>query len=168
MISLQYLEIVAPDTLCPLDTITEAGLLAIAAYLGSTRLIDNLLLRQQPPIITIDGPAGAGKSTVTRRLAEALNLLYLDTGAMYRAITWLAMQAEIPLNNQGAVAELASQARLELIPVAGGMTHVTVNGEDVTVAIRTPEVTANVSQVAAQPTVRRFLVQQQQIGRAHV
>ena len=80
---------------------------------------------------------------------------------MYRAITWLAMQAEIPLNNQGAVAELASQARLELIPVAGGMTRVIVNGEDVTAAIRTPAVTANVSQVAAQPAVRRFLVQQQ-------
>ena len=161
VIAVQYLEIVAPDTLCPLEFITEAGLLAIAAYLDSTRLIDNLLLHQKPPIVTIDGPAGAGKSTVTRRLAEALNLLYLDTGAMYRAVTWLVMQAGIPLDDEGEVAELASQARLEVIPVADGLTRVTVNGEDVTAAIRTPAVTANVSQVAAQPAVRRFLVQQQ-------
>jgi pantoate ligase/cytidylate kinase len=161
-IAVQYVELVHPDTLAPLQTIEESGLLAIAAHLGSTRLIDNLILRQQPPIVTIDGPAGAGKSTVTRRIAGALNLLYLDTGAMYRAVTWLAMQSGIPLDDEGAIAELVSQATLELIPPAdGGITRVTINGEDVTAAIRTPEVTANVSQVAAQAAVRRLLVQQQ-------
>lgn len=162
-IAVQYLELVHPDSLAPLEIVGEVGLLAIAAHLGSTRLIDNLILRQRQPIITIDGPAGAGKSTVTRRIANALNLLYLDTGAMYRAVTWLAMQAGITLDDKGAVAELASQAALKLIPPAdGGIPRITINGEDVTAAIRTPEVTANVSQVAAQAAVRRLLVQQQQ------
>jgi pantoate ligase/cytidylate kinase len=161
-LALQYIELVHPHTLIPLETIEELGLLAIAVHLGSTRLIDNTILRQRQPIVTIDGPAGAGKSTVTRRIARQLNLFYLDTGAMYRAITWLALQSGIPLEDEGAVAELASQATLELIPPTDGrITRIAINGEDVTAAIRTPQVTANVSQVAAQSAVRRLLVQQQ-------
>lgn len=161
-VQVQYVELVHPQTLTPLEEVTEAGLLGIAAYIGSTRLIDSILLRQRAPIVAIDGPAGAGKSTVTRRVAKALNLLYLDTGAMYRAVTWLVMQAGIPLDDEGAIAELVSRAQVELLPESEtGLTSVRINGEDVTEAIRTPQVTANVSQIAAQAAVRRALVKQQ-------
>ncbi len=163
-IKVQYVELVDPKTLTSLERIEEAGLLAIAVYLGSTRLIDNMILRNRKPIIAIDGPAGAGKSTVTRRVAQALDLLYLDTGAMYRAITWLVMQAGIAIGDEGAIAELISDITLELIAAPfPHPTQVIINGEEVTEAIRTAAVTANVSQIAAQAAVREVLVEQQQL-----
>jgi pantoate ligase/cytidylate kinase len=157
----QYVELVDPQTLTPLSEIKAAGLLAIACYLGSTRLIDNIILCHRKPIIAIDGPAGAGKSTVTKRVAEALGLLYLDTGAMYRAITWLVMKWGIDVEDQAAIAELVATAHLEL-----NANQVTINDEDVTQAIRTPEVTAKVSIIAAQGAVRKKMVKlQQQYGK---
>jgi pantoate ligase/cytidylate kinase len=167
-IKVQYVELVHPDTLQALTIIEDTGLLAIACYLGKTRLIDNILLRQRQPIIAIDGPAGAGKSTVTRRVAEALDLLYLDTGAMYRAVTWLVMQSEIEIEDHGAIAELVSQAKIELIPPSSPQAtlKVLINREDVTQAIRTPQVTAKVSAVAAQAAVRQALVNlQRKLGK---
>ena len=164
-IKLQYVELVHPQTLMPLTRVEELGMLAIACYLGSTRLIDNLILQQRQPIIAIDGPAGAGKSTVTRRVAKALGLLYLDTGAMYRAVTWLVMDAGIALEEEGAIAELISQATIELIPCGTSqkaLMGVKINGKDISEAIRTPEVTAQVSKIAAQPAVRQALVKLQQ------
>jgi pantoate ligase / CMP/dCMP kinase len=162
-VKVQYVELVHPQTLEPIEKIEESGLLAIAAYVGSTRLIDNVILRQRQPIIAIDGPAGAGKSTVTRRVAQALNLLHLDTGAMYRAIAYLVMQKKISLDDEGAIAELVNGASLELIPASPpAPTLVKINQEDVTEVIRTPEVTAHVSQIAAKASVRQALVKQQQ------
>lgn len=161
----QYVELVHPDTMTPLQQITDRGLLAIAAYLGRTRLIDNILLNNRAPIIAIDGPAGAGKSTVSRRVAGRLGLLYLDTGAMYRAVTWLVLQSPIPLNDEPAIADLihhstihlsSGQSATEVAPL-----QVWVNGEEVTQTIRSENVTENVSTVAAQPAVRQFLLQQQ-------
>jgi len=159
-IELEYAELVDPKTLAPLETVDESGLLAIAARLDSTRLIDNIVLQKRLPIVAIDGPAGAGKSTVARQVAQALNLLYLDTGAMYRALTWLVMQSGIPVTDEPGVAELVSQAEI----VVGGSveaTQVTINGRDVTSEIRGLDVTANVSAIAAQPAVRKELVNQQ-------
>jgi pantoate ligase/cytidylate kinase len=158
----QYVELVDSKTLQPLETLETTGLLAVAAYLGNTRLIDNLILRQ--PIVAIDGPAGAGKSTVTRRVAEKLGLLYLDTGAMYRAVTWLVMTSGIDLNNQAAVADLVKEVNIDLIPSKSAALPVAVyiNHQEVTTAIRTPEVTANVSPIAAQSAVREKLVAIQQ------
>jgi pantoate ligase / CMP/dCMP kinase len=154
--TLDYVELVDPNTLEPLETVTDEGLLAIAAKLGTTRLIDNLLLRTRQPIVAIDGPAGAGKSSVTKRVAKELGLFYLDTGAMYRAITWLVMNSGIAIHDEPAIAELVNNCAIELTE-----TQVSVNGQDITAAIRTPEVTGNVSAIAAQAAVRQALVRQQ-------
>jgi pantoate ligase / CMP/dCMP kinase len=156
----EYIELVHPDTLLPLQQVEEAGLLAIAARIGSTRLIDNIVLRNRQPIVAIDGPAGAGKSTVVRQVAQTLGLLYLDTGAMYRAVTWLVLQSDI-IGDEAALAELVSQCQID-ISGNPAMTLVTINGQDVTAVIRSPEVTAQVSAVSAFPSVRRELVKRQQ------
>ena len=170
-VEVEYVQLVHPQTLEPLKEIETVGLLAVAANVGAearrapTRLIDNVILRVRQPIIAIDGPAGAGKSTVTRRVAQALGLLYLDTGAMYRAVTWLVMEEGVALEDEGAIAELVSQAELELIAAEDELSPIGVKingGEKVTQAIRSPAVTANVSTIAAQPAVRRQLVKQQQ------
>jgi pantoate ligase / CMP/dCMP kinase len=160
-IQLDYLELVDPQTMVPLDTIQTSGLLAIAAKVGNTRLIDNILLTQQSPIIAIDGPAGAGKSTVTKLVAKTLGLQFLDTGAMYRAVTWLVLQAQLPLDSAAEIAELVAKSKIEL---QGD--RVLINGQDISTEIRSLEVTSKVSVIAALGSVRTALVQQQQsIGR---
>lgn len=111
-------------------------------------------------IVAIDGPAGAGKSTVARMVAKRLGLLFLDTGAMYRAVTWKAMQEGVPLDDEAAMTRLASETPITLIPGENG-DRVRVGEEDVTDAIRSPEVTRNVSQVAAHAGVREILVERQ-------
>jgi pantoate ligase/cytidylate kinase len=163
-VKLDYAEIVDPETLAPLTEIHNRGLVAIAAYVGSTRLIDNLVLSTRKPIIAIDGPAGAGKSTITRHVAQALSLLYLDTGAMYRAVTWLVLEQGISLDDEPTIAELIAQAQIEFKFFENpepSATQVWINGQDVTQAIRQPHVTAKVSAIAAQGAVRTYLVQQQ-------
>lgn len=160
----EYIELVDPTMLTPLMKVENSGLLAIAASLDSTRLIDNTLLHNRQPIVAIDGPAGAGKSTVTRTVAQALKLFYLDTGAMYRAVTWLVLQSNILVSDQVAVAELVEQCQITLLPASDSHTppQVVINGQDVTGDIRSLEVTAQVSAIAAQPAVRWALVNQQQ------
>lgn len=106
--------------------------------------------------VAIDGPAGAGKSTVARRVADEMGLLYVDTGAMYRAITWKAFQRGADLSDEQVVAALARETDIVLDPP-----EVRVDGVSVTEAIRSPEVTAHVSKVAGMPEVRRVLVEKQ-------
>ncbi len=106
--------------------------------------------------IAIDGPAGAGKSTVARRVAEEMGLLYVDTGAMYRAITWKALQSGIDLSDEQGVAGIARETEIELNPP-----EVRVDGIRVTETIRSPEVTQHVSKVAKMAEVRRVLVEKQ-------
>ncbi|BAZ82818.1 MAG: bifunctional pantoate--beta-alanine ligase/(d)CMP kinase [Sphaerospermopsis kisseleviana] len=168
-IYVEYIELVEPTTLMFLRKIEEEGMLAIAARLGSTRLIDNTILRDvynglRQPIIAIDGPAGAGKSTVARQVANQLGLIYLDTGAMYRAITWLVLENGIDIDDECSIAELANQCKIELTPSQNIQfpVQVWINGIDVTQEIRSIEVTSKVSAIAAQNTVRKALVQQQQ------
>ncbi|MDJ0572593.1 MAG: bifunctional pantoate--beta-alanine ligase/(d)CMP kinase [Pleurocapsa sp. MO_192.B19] len=166
-VTIQYVELVDPVNLQSLDQIKHSGLLAIAAYVGSTRLIDNIVLQKRQPIVAIDGPAGAGKSTVTRRVAHKLGLLYLDTGAMYRAVTWLVMESGIAIDDERAIAALIENISLKLTsPNAVNLpTVVHIDEQEVTNAIRTPEVTANVSAIAAQAAVReKLVVMQQQWG----
>jgi len=107
-------------------------------------------------IITIDGPAGAGKSSAARALARRLGFEFLDTGATYRAVALAALRAGLDLHDQGALARLLAGLRLELPPG-----RVLLNGEDVTPEIRTAEVTAATQPVADSPVVRRRLVQVQ-------
>ena len=107
-------------------------------------------------VIAIDGPAGAGKSTVARALAARLGLEYLDTGAMYRAVTYAAMRRGIDTTDLDRVAELAEEITLEV-----GEHGVLVDGVDATVEIRSHEVTTAVSAVAANSVVRAELVKRQ-------
>ncbi|WP_188887968.1 (d)CMP kinase [Paenibacillus radicis (ex Gao et al. 2016)] len=106
--------------------------------------------------IAIDGPAGAGKSTVARKVAEQLGYIYIDTGAMYRAVTLSALRASIEPQDSRALAALATSLDIELLPGDKGQT-VLLNGEDVTDSIRSREVTLIVSLIAANETVREVL-----------
>jgi cytidylate kinase len=120
---------------------------------------------QPPSIIAIDGPAASGKSTIGLRLANALGYLFFDTGVMYRAVTWLALERGIDVRDEAALAALAEQAKIDVAPASksdGRTCDVSVNGQDITWEIRTPKVDGqNVSIVAANRGVRSALTQQQ-------
>ena len=109
-------------------------------------------------IVAIDGPAGAGKSTVARRLAERLGFRYLDTGAMYRALTWLALQEGVALEDEAALAALAKQH-----PVTFEGLRVFVDGREVTSAIREPDIDRAVPVVARQQAVRAVMRDRQRV-----
>ncbi len=114
--------------------------------------------------IAIDGPAGAGKSTVARRLADKLGYLYIDTGAMYRASTWLALQNNIALTDGDAIAALASASKIQLKPAdasSDGKIRVFVNDQEITREIRTNRMSDLVATVAALGQVRKILVDKQ-------
>lgn len=116
--------------------------------------------------IAIDGPAGAGKSTVAKIVAEKLQFTYIDTGAMYRAVTYQAMQNNVALEDGAALTALATTMAITLQPSADGQL-IFIDGKEVTQVVRTPEVTANVSQVAAHAGVREVMVElQQELARA--
>ena len=109
-------------------------------------------------VVAIDGPAGAGKSTVARSVAERLGYVYINTGAMYRAVALWAMQLSLDLKDHLKLEQLAGQARIEFEP---GSTRVMLNGLDVTVLINDPAVSEAASIVSAVPGVRRALVAEQ-------
>ena len=103
-------------------------------------------------IVAIDGPAGAGKSTVARRLATRLGFRHVDTGAMYRALTWLALERGVALDDEAALAALARENPVDL-----GADRVEIGGHDVTALIRSARVDREVSTVARHPAVRAVL-----------
>lgn len=110
-------------------------------------------------VVAIDGPAGAGKSTVAQLAARKLGCTYIDTGAMYRAVAWKTLQQEKPVTDE-LILDVVKDVHVELAYVEG-KTTVSVDGTDVTGEIRTPEVTAIVSQVAALGPVRSRMVELQ-------
>lgn len=111
-------------------------------------------------IIAIDGPAGSGKSTIAKLVAKILKIPYVDTGAMYRAVTLKAIQSGIKLTDSNALARLAKKVKIDFKDVRGKQ-HVILDGQDVTKAIRTPELTKNVFYAAQEPKVRAELVKKQ-------
>jgi cytidylate kinase len=113
-------------------------------------------------IVAIDGPAGAGKSTVARRVAERLGYSFLDTGSMYRAATWWALKQGVDLDDADAVVESTRRMKLE-IHEDEGVQQVYANGEDVTQAIRLPEITRQIHRLDSNPPVRELLVDLQRI-----
>jgi cytidylate kinase len=124
--------------------------------------------KHKPSIIAIDGPAASGKSTLGKRLADALGYLFFDTGVMYRAVTWLALQRGVDLGDETALQALAETVQIDVWPPSqadGRACDVIVDGVDITWETRHPEVDANVSVVSAYPGVRRALsAQQRRIG----
>jgi cytidylate kinase len=113
----------------------------------------------QPLVVAIDGPAGAGKSTISRKVAARLGSVYIDTGAMYRAVALSALRNNTPLDDAAALESLATSVRIAF----GGADSRTVllNGEDVTEAIRTPQASEAASKVSSVPGVRRAMVLEQ-------
>jgi cytidylate kinase len=113
--------------------------------------------------VAIDGPAGAGKSTLARRIAAKLGFLYIDTGAMYRAIALWAIRLNVELSDMHRLEQLADQAVLEFVP---GKNTILLNGEDVGAAIRAPGMAEAASKISPIPAVRRALVKRQrELGR---
>jgi cytidylate kinase len=108
--------------------------------------------------ITIDGPAGAGKSTLGRRLAQALGYSYVDSGALYRAVAWQARQAQLDPADREALARMLTHFRPQVSATPQGF-HVAVAGRDITQELRTPEVTQGASLVATQSQVRHWVNQ---------
>ena len=108
-------------------------------------------------IVTIDGPAGAGKSSVARQLANVLGFQFLDTGAMYRCVVLAALDAGIDLTDQVAMADIASEMKFST-----DGDQILLNGQDVTAAIRTQEVTTSIHYAADNPQIRNILVRLQQ------
>lgn len=110
--------------------------------------------------VAIDGPAGAGKSTMARRAAQTLNFVYVDTGAIYRTVAYAALSRGISPENGEVVAALLPEIRLDL-SWQDGIQHMLLNGCDVTAEIRKPEISDGASKVAALPVVRNFLMETQ-------
>lgn len=114
----------------------------------------------RPLVIAIDGPSGSGKSSTARGVADRLGLAFLDTGAMYRAVTWLALQEGVDLEDRAAIAELLSRASID-VDTDPRRPAIAINGVDVSEAIRAPEVSAAVSAIATNLDVRADLVARQ-------
>ena len=117
-----------------------------------------------PEIVAIDGPAASGKTTIANQLAERWKYLFFDTGVMYRAVTWLALEKQIPIKDEPAVSALAEKIQIDVEPSSkddGREYDVLVDGVDVTWDLRSPKVDAKVSKVSAYPAVRKALTKQQ-------
>lgn len=128
----------------------------------TTSIVYNRFMRK--PIVAIDGPAGAGKSTVAKAVASKLGYTYIDTGAMYRAVAVKSIEANIPLGDEASIVELSDKLEIRFEQI-DGMQHIFAEGDDVTTKIRTPEATRLSSPVSAIAGVRTRLVNiQRQMG----
>ena len=129
---------------------------------------DQTGIRAGLQVVTIDGPSGVGKSTVSRRVAAELGYTYLDTGAMYRAVAYGCSKAGLDVENETAVAALLDNFHIQLLPPAPGGDDVRVqlNGQDISTAVRTPEMGMLASKVSAlQPVRAKLTAMQQEMGK---
>ena len=126
-------------------------------------------MRELQNIVTIDGPSGVGKSTVSRRVASELGYTYLDTGAMYRGVGLYFFRRGVDPKNEKVIAPMLGEINLTLLPALTALDDVgvVINGEDVSNAIRTPEMSMIASVISALPSVRLFLTRQQRVLAGH-
>ncbi|MGH1362928.1 MAG: (d)CMP kinase [Calditrichia bacterium] len=113
-------------------------------------------------VIAIDGPAASGKSSTAKQVARQMDYLYIDTGAMYRAVTLLALQNNVDLHDTDLLMDIAGRAEIEFVSTDDGM-HLLLNGVDVSEEIRTTQVTNSIKPIAANPAVREILVEKQRL-----
>ena len=111
-------------------------------------------------IIAIDGPAGSGKSTVAKIVAEKLNFRYIDTGSMYRSVAWKSLEKNTALGDEDAVADIASKVKIELVPGKDGQL-VFVDGKNITDQLKVEEISRGAAIVAAQPMIREIMTTKQ-------
>lgn len=125
--------------------------------------------KSTPSSIAIDGPAASGKSSLGKKIADELGYLFFDTGVMYRAVTWSALENQIPVENEAEITRLAEKITIDVLPPSredGRNCDILIDGTDMTWQIREPKVDANVSTVSTYPGVREALtIQQRRIGK---
>ncbi len=160
-ISIEYLEHLHPHTLQKAKSEDNISLLAGAIRCGETRLIDHVFLMKRKPIIAIDGPAGSGKSTVTKLIAKKLKLLYLDTGAMYRALSWLLIKENIDYTKEKILQNILKNISIVFKSNDNSHQDVFINNNCVTKEIRSQEISSIVSKISSIKEVRKFLVEEQ-------
>ncbi|MCQ9200301.1 MAG: bifunctional pantoate--beta-alanine ligase/(d)CMP kinase [Prochlorococcus marinus CUG1437] len=160
-ISIEYLEHLHPHTLQKARLEDNISLLAGAIRCGETRLIDHVFLMKRRPIIAIDGPAGSGKSTVTKLIAKKLKLLYLDTGAMYRALSWLILKENIDYKKEKKLLNIFKDISIVFKSNTNSYQDVYVNNYCVTEEIRSQKISSIVSKISSIKEVRKFLVEEQ-------
>ena len=160
-ISIEYLELVNAYDLQETTERDNISLLAGAIICGSTRLIDHVFLMKKHPVIAIDGPAGSGKSTVTKLIAKKLNYIYLDTGAMYRALSWFLINEKINYKDNNELKRCLEKISITFQSDSSSIQDVFINKYCVTKEIRTQEINKIVSSIASIAIVREFLVKEQ-------
>ena len=164
-VKIDYLDHLDAFNLQKLNFNENITIFAVAIFCGSTRLIDHVFLMKRDPIIAIDGPAGAGKSTVTKLVAQKLNFLYLDTGAMYRALSWLFLNKNINYRNHLELTNCLKKVSIIFKTINNTKQDIFINNICVTNEIRSQEITSLVSEIAKIDIIRDFLVDaQRKIG----
>ncbi len=160
-ISIEYLEHLHPYTLQKARLEDNISLLAGAVRCGETRLIDHVFLMKRKPIIAIDGPAGSGKSTVTKLIADKLKLLYLDTGAMYRALSWFLIKENVDYKKEKKLQNILKDISIVFKSNTNSHQDVFINNYCVTEEIRSQKISSIVSKISSIKEVRKFLVEEQ-------
>ena len=160
-VSIEYLEHLNPYNLKKVSSKDNISILAGAIRCGETRLIDHVFLMKRKPIIAIDGPAGSGKSTVTKLVAKKLNFLFLDTGAMYRALSWLLIKEKINYEKENKLNNFLRNVSIVFKSNLNAKQDVFINDHCVTESIRSQEISAVVSQISSIKEIRKFLVKEQ-------
>ena len=160
-IEIEYLEQLNPYNLQKVSLKDNISILAGAIRCSETRLIDHVFLMKRNPIIAIDGPAGSGKSTITKLIAKKLNFLYLDTGAMYRALSWFLIKEKINYERANDLNNILNNISIIFKSNINSQQDVFINNNCVTDVIRSKEISSIVSKISAIKEIRKFLVKEQ-------